>query len=92
MAEFVLNDVLVTAMSQVMIASTAKGIRILYDFSDGFMTEAVYGDSLRLQQILADFLVISVKFSPGGGQVEIFAGLIKDQLGENLHLIHLELR
>ena len=92
MAEFTLKEVVVTAISQVMIASTGKGIRIMYDFSDGFMTEGVYGDSLRLQQILADFLVISVRYSPSGGQVEIAASLVKDRLGENLHLIHLEFR
>lgn len=92
MAEFALYDVMVTAISQVMIASTGKGIRILYDLSDEFMKECVYGDSLRLQQILADFFVVSVKFSPIGGQVEIATSLNKDRLGENLHLIHLELR
>jgi len=92
MAEFALYDVMVTAISQVMIASTGKGIRLLYNLSDGFMKEGVYGDSLRLQQILADFFVVSVKFSPSGSQVEIATSLNKDRLGENLHLIHLELR
>ena len=92
MAEFSVKDVMVTAISQVMIASAGKGIRINYDLSDRFMTEGVYGDSLRLQQILADFLVISVRYSPSGGQVEIAASLMKDRLDENLHLIFLEFR
>ncbi|XP_010914827.1 phytochrome A isoform X1 [Elaeis guineensis] len=92
MAEFALHDMVVSAVSQVMIPSQGKGIRIIYDLSEGFMTEGVYGDNLRLQQILADFLLVSVKFSPSGGHVEITASLIKDRLGESLHLIHLELR
>lgn len=92
MAEFTLYDMMITAISQVMIASTGKGVRLLYDLSDGFMKEGVYGDRLRLQQILADFFAVSVKFSPSGGQVEIATGLNKDCLGENLHLIRLELR
>ncbi|XP_072993838.1 phytochrome A type 3 [Typha latifolia] len=92
MVEFCLQDVVVTAVSQVLIASQEKGIRITYDSSGGVMNEGVYGDSLRLQQILADFLFVTVKFSPSGGQVEITASLIKDSLGETLDLIHLELR
>ncbi|WOL03224.1 phytochrome A [Canna indica] len=92
MVEFALHDLVVTAVSQVMITSQAKGVRIIYDRSNGFMNESVYGDSLRLQQILADFLLLSVKSSPSGGQVEIVASFAKDQLGKSLHVIHLELR
>ncbi|KAJ8467132.1 hypothetical protein OPV22_029684 [Ensete ventricosum] len=92
MVEFVLHDLVVTAVSQVMLASQSKGVRIVYDLSDGFMNEGVFGDSLRLQQILAGFLFVSVKSSPSGGLVEIAASLIKDQLGKSLHVLHLELR
>ncbi|CAL9037539.1 phytochrome A-like isoform X1 [Musa acuminata AAA Group] len=92
MVEFVLHDLVVTAVSQVMLASQSKGVRIVYDLSDGFMNEGVFGDSLRLQQILAGFLLVSVKSSPSGGLVEIAASLIKDQLGKSLHVLHLELR
>lgn len=92
MVEFVLQDVMVAAVSQVMIASTGKGIRMVYDISLGFMSEGMYGDNLRLQQILADFLMVSVKSSPRGGQVEITTSLKKDRLGQDLHLIRLEIR
>nr|CAD1816823.1 unnamed protein product [Ananas comosus var. bracteatus] len=92
MAEFSLQDVVATAVSQVLVASQAKGIRITYDLSDRLMTEEVYGDNLRLQQIIADFLLVSVKYSPSGGHVEIAPKLIKDRLGETVHLVHLELR
>lgn len=92
MVEFALQDVVVSAVSQVTLPSKGKGIKIIYNLSEGFMTEGIYGDSVRLQQILADLLLVSIKFSPNGGQVEITASLIKDQLGESLHLIHLELR
>ncbi|KAJ6848596.1 phytochrome A-like [Iris pallida] len=92
MVEFVLQDVMVAAVSQVMIASTGKGIRMVYDISLGFMSEGIYGDNLRLQQILADFMMVSVKSSPRGGQVEITTSLSKDRLGQDLHLIRLEIR
>ncbi|KAG6528581.1 hypothetical protein ZIOFF_010760 [Zingiber officinale] len=91
MVEFALQDVVVTAVSQVMIASEAKGVSIIYDISGDSMNEGVYGDNLRLQQILADFLLLSVKSSPAGGQIELAVNLAKDQLGKSLHVIHLEL-
>ncbi|XP_020589069.1 phytochrome A [Phalaenopsis equestris] len=92
MDEFTLNDVVVTAVSQVILPSNEKGISVVYDIPKILISEYVYGDSLRLQQILADFLLICVKYCSGGGRVEITAGLTKDKLGESLQLINLEIR
>ncbi|KAI0512324.1 hypothetical protein KFK09_012963 [Dendrobium nobile] len=92
MNEFTLKDVVVTAVSQVMLPSMGKGIKLVSDLPEDLENEFVYGDSLRLQQILADFLLVCVKHSPDGGQIEITAGLMKDKLGESLQLINLEIR
>nr|AEA40430.1 phytochrome A type 1 [Triticum aestivum] len=92
MAEFVLQDVVVAAVSQVLIACQGKGIRVSCNLPERFMKQLVYGDGVRLQQILSDFLSISVKFSPVGSSVEISAKATKNSIGENLHLIDLELR
>ncbi|KAF6142741.1 hypothetical protein GIB67_018452 [Kingdonia uniflora] len=48
-------------------------------------------DGLRLQQILADFLTVSINFSPNGDQLWISSSLRKDRLGDSFHLAHLEL-
>jgi signal transduction histidine kinase len=92
MAEFVLQDVVVAAVSQVLIACQGKGIRVSCNLPERFMKQSIYGDGLRLQQILSDFLHVSVKFSPVGGSVEISSKLTKNSIGENLHLIDLEIR
>ncbi|OMO86188.1 hypothetical protein CCACVL1_09740 [Corchorus capsularis] len=92
MIEFTLNEVLVASISQVVMKSTGKGIRIVNDTAEEVMTETLYGDSVRLQQVLADFLLISVNFTPNGGQLVLLASLTKDQLGQSVHLAHLELR
>ncbi|PKA52681.1 Phytochrome A1 [Apostasia shenzhenica] len=92
MNEFTLKDVVVTAVSQVMLPSEAKGVTLFYNLPDAFTSEYVYGDSLRLQQILADFLLVCVKHSPAGGQVEINASVLKNKLGESLQLVNLEVR
>ncbi|CAL5409094.1 unnamed protein product [Camellia sinensis] len=49
-------------------------------------------DSLRLQQVLADFLLMSVTFTPNGGQIVVAANLTKDRLGQSVQLVHLEFR
>lgn len=92
MVEFTLHQVLVASTSQVMIKSNGKGVRIVNDATEEAMTETLYGDSLRLQQVLADFLSISVNYTPTGSQLVIAARLTKDHLGESVQLAHLELR
>ncbi|PQM36339.1 hypothetical protein Pyn_31606 [Prunus yedoensis var. nudiflora] len=92
MVEFTLHEVLLASVSQVMIKSNAKSIRIVHEAAEEIMNETLYGDSLRLQQVLADFLAVSIYFMPTGGQLTIAANLTKDQLGQSVHLVHLELR
>lgn len=95
MVEFELRDVIMIAVSQVVLESQEKGVRLVYDLNDNegnqFMSEGVYGDRLRLQQIIADFLAVSVKFCPSGGLVELASALVKQPVGESLHLINLEI-
>lgn len=91
MVEFTLHEVLVASISQVMIKSNAKSIRIVQDAKE-IMSETLYGDSLRLQQVLADFLSVSVNFMPSGGQLTLAANMTKDQLGQSVHLVHVEFR
>lgn len=92
MVEFTLQEVFFTSLSQVKIKSDGKNLRITYDSLEDIMSESLYGDSLRLQQVLADFMLVSVEFTPNGGQLEISATLTKNRLGESVHLAHLELR
>lgn len=75
MVEFTLHEVLVASLSQVMTKSNAKGIRVVNDVEEKITTETLYGDSIRLQQVLADFLLISINFTPTGGQVVVAATL-----------------
>lgn len=92
MVEFTLHEVLVASLSQVMTKSNAKGIRVVNDVEEKITTETLYGDSIRLQQVLADFLLISINFTPTGGQVVVAATLTQQQLGKLVHLANLEFR
>ncbi|XP_041020359.1 phytochrome A-2 [Juglans microcarpa x Juglans regia] len=92
MVEFRLDEVLVASISQALAKSDAKGIRMVNDVAEEIVNETLYGDCLRLQQVLADFLLISVNYMTTGGQLIITGSLTKDQLGQSVHLAHLELR
>ena len=92
MFEFTLQEVLFDSISKVMMIRNIKCIRILNELADEIMSETLYGDSLRLQQVLADFLLVSVHFVPNGGQLGISGSLTKDYLGVSIQLVHLELR
>lgn len=92
MSEFMLQDVYVASRSQVIMKSSEKAIQIVDKFSKEIMSETMYGDSLRLQQVLADFLMICVNFTPIGGQLGISATSTKDNLGQSVQLVRLEFR
>ncbi|KAI8021635.1 Phytochrome A1 [Camellia lanceoleosa] len=92
MVQFTLHEVLVASISQVTMKSNGKGIRIVNNLTEEIMSETLYGDSLRLQQVLADFLLMSVTFTPNGGQIIVAANLTKDRLGQSVQLVHLEFR
>ncbi|KAK9749765.1 hypothetical protein RND81_02G148500 [Saponaria officinalis] len=92
MVEFAVQDVLVASISQIMTKSNEKGIQIANDSIEHTLNETLYGDSLRLQQILADFLSISVNFTPAGGHVGVTVRLAKDRIGESVQLANLEFR
>lgn len=92
MVEFKLDEVLIASISQVMMKSNMKGVRIVNNVDKSLVNETLYGDSLRLQQVLADLLLTSLNFIPNGGQLSIAVKLTKDQLGESVQLAHVEFR
>lgn len=92
MVEFKLDEVLIASISQVMMKSNMKGVRIVNNVDKALVNETLYGDSLRLQQVLADLLLTSLNFTPNGGELSIAGKLTKDQLGESVQLAHVEFR
>nr|AAR08427.1 phytochrome A [Monotropastrum globosum] len=92
MVEFTLYEVLSASISQVTLKSNGKGIHIANPLQEEKMPATLYGDNLRLQQVIADFLSISVNFTPNGGQIVASASLTKDRLGQSVQLVHVEIR
>ena len=92
MTEFTLQQILGASVSQVMTKSNIMGIQIVNNVAEDMMLEKLYGDSVRLQQVLADFLSLSVSCTPAGGVLAIAANLRKDLIAKSVQLVNLELR
>ncbi|RCV37696.1 hypothetical protein SETIT_8G083500v2 [Setaria italica] len=61
MDEFVLQDMVVAAVSKVQTACRGKGIIVSCDLAEKFLRQRLYGDCIRLRKILSDFLFAWVK-------------------------------
>ncbi|XP_023748175.1 phytochrome A1 [Lactuca sativa] len=92
MTEFTLQQILGACISQVMTKSNVMGIQIVNNVPEEMLAEKLFGDSVRLQQVLADFMSLSVSCTPGGGLLFIWAKLTKDHLAKSVQLVNLELR
>lgn len=92
MTEFTLQQIIGASVSQVMTKSNIMGIQVVNDVAEYMLLEKLYGDSVRLQQVLADFLSLSVVCTPAGSVVVIAANLTKDHLAKSVQLVNLELR
>ncbi|XP_050231297.1 phytochrome E isoform X2 [Mercurialis annua] len=72
MEEFLMGNVVDAIVSQVMISAREKNIQLLHEIPEEIKTVYLYGDQIRLQLILSDFLLSVVRYAPStNGWVEI---------------------
>ncbi|CAK7350282.1 unnamed protein product [Dovyalis caffra] len=72
MEEFPLGNVLDAVVSQIIILLREKNIQFLHEIPKEVMTLSLYGDQIKLQLILSDFLFSVVHHAPSpNGWVEI---------------------
>lgn len=92
-AEFILGTVIDAVVSQGMIVLREQGLQLIREIPGEVKTMRLYGDQVRLQQILADFLLNALRFTPSPeGWVAIKVLPTLKQLGGGLHVVHLEFR
>lgn len=83
MEEFVLGNVVDAVVSQAMILLTQKSLHLIHDIPEQIKTLCVYGDQMKLQLVLSDFLISIVDYAPspdGWVEIKVFCGskLIQD--------------
>ncbi|GAV92573.1 HATPase_c domain-containing protein, partial [Cephalotus follicularis] len=87
-----MHEALVASLNQVRMKSNGKSIQIVNEMPEEIMAKTLFGDSIRLQQVIADFLLVCINFTPNGGLLSLAACLSKDNIGKSIHLAHLDLR
>ncbi|KAL0311142.1 UNVERIFIED_CONTAM: Phytochrome C [Sesamum angustifolium] len=92
--EFNLGEALEVVMNQVMILSRERQVRIIYDLPSEVSSMFLYGDILRLQQVLSDFLATALLFTPASEGSSIIFKIItrKESIGTKMHVLHVEFR
>lgn len=93
MKSFLLGSVVDAIINQVMITVNEKKLRLTPKLSNEVKTLSLYGDQIRLQQILADFLLNIVRHTPSpDGWVEIKIAPILKTMDGHVELVRLQFR
>ncbi|XXG61662.1 hypothetical protein AAC387_Pa05g0214 [Persea americana] len=93
MAEFLLGSVMDAIISQVMLLLKEKNLQLIFKISEETKTMSLYGDRIRLQQVLAEFLLNIVHHAPSpDGWVEIEVAPSLRLIEDGIELVHLQIR
>ncbi|GFP84886.1 phytochrome c [Phtheirospermum japonicum] len=92
--EFNLGKALEVVANQVMTLSRERRVDVIYDLPSEISSTYLYGDTLRLQQVLSDFLATAVLFTPSSEGSSVLFRLIsrKESIGTQMHVLHVEFR
>jgi phytochrome B len=91
--EFEMGTVMDAVVSQGMITSREKGLQLIRETPREIKNMCLFGDQVRLQQVLADFLLNAVRFTPSSeGWVGIKVVPTRKRLAGGIHVMQLEFR
>ncbi|KVI10608.1 GAF domain-containing protein [Cynara cardunculus var. scolymus] len=93
-AEFKLGESLEVVLNQVTSLSRERKVEVVYDAPDQVLSLYVFGDNLRLQQVLSDFLSSALNFTPAfeGSSVLFRVTHRMEHIGAKIQVAHLEFR
>ncbi|KAI3894274.1 hypothetical protein MKW92_044125 [Papaver armeniacum] len=92
-AEFSLGNLINVVVGQVMTLLRERGLQLMRDIPEEIKTLAVIGDQVRIQQVLVNFLLSAVQYTPSpGGWVEIKVQSSLKKISDGKELLHLEFR
>lgn len=90
---FVLESVINAVVSQAMLLLRERGLQLIRDIPEEVKTLELYGDQIRLQQVLADFLMNMARYAPcPEGWIEIQVRPSLKRISEGIAMAHIEFR
>lgn len=91
--EFNLGEALNAVMIQGMSLSRERQVPLVHDWPEEVASMYLYGDNLRLQQVLSDFLLNALQFTlPTEGSILLRVIPRKEFIGTVVQVVHLEFR
>ncbi|XP_073276297.1 phytochrome B-like isoform X1 [Primulina huaijiensis] len=90
--KFVLESVINAVVSQVMLLMRERGLQLIRDIPEEVKTLELYGDKIRLQQVLADFLMNMALYAPPEGCIEIQVRPSSKRISEGTAMARIEFR
>ncbi|KAF2284796.1 hypothetical protein GH714_030573 [Hevea brasiliensis] len=90
--EFNLGETLEVVIKQAMTLSLERQVEIIRDLPSELSSMHLYGDNLRLQQVLSDFMTNALIFTPAfeGSSIAFRVIPRKERIGKKMHIVHLE--
>nr|CDG41613.1 Phytochrome C [Rhazya stricta] len=92
--EFNLGEALKVVIYQVMTLSHERQVEVIFDSVAEVSSMYLFGDTMRLQQVLSDFLATAILFTPAfeGSSVLFKVAPRKECIGAKIHVVHIEFR
>ncbi|XP_042519995.1 phytochrome C [Macadamia integrifolia] len=92
--EFNLGETLEVVITQAMILSGERQVDLIPESPREVSSMFLYGDNLRLQQVLSDFLTNALLFTPAfeGSSVVLRVIPRAERIGTAIHIVHVEFR
>ncbi|KAF5482617.1 hypothetical protein F2P56_003173 [Juglans regia] len=92
--EFNLGEALEAVINQVMILCRERQVQVIHDLPAEVSSMHLYGDNLRLQQVLSQFMTNALLFTPAfeGSLIAFRVNPKKERIGMKIHIVHLEFR
>lgn len=92
--EFNLGEALKVIVNQVMTLSHGRQVEVMCDLPAEVSSMYLFGDTLRLQQVLSDVLATAILFTPAFEGSSVLFKVIprKECIGTKVHVVHIEFR
>ncbi|KAI7742029.1 hypothetical protein M8C21_029290 [Ambrosia artemisiifolia] len=93
-AEFKLGECLDVVLNQVKSLSQERKVEVVFDAPEQVSSLSVFGDNLRVQQVLSDFLSNALFFTPEyeGSSITFRVSHKMEHIGAKIQVAHLEFR
>lgn len=93
-AEFKLGESLAVVLNQVTTLSRERKVEVVFNASEQVSSLSVFGDNLRLQQVLSDFLSNALNFTTEseGSSVLFHVTHKMEHIGTKIQVAHIEFR